>query len=80
MKNNAVLQVGPLMPTVQDSITSEYGAVRLARHRLMSGNEFLQQHGGSFEVAVTSGKVGVGPGADARPAEPSRGHQFRRRL
>ena len=29
MKNIAVLQVGPLMPVVQETITNEYGAVRL---------------------------------------------------
>lgn len=59
MKNIAVLQVGPLMPAVQEAITSEYGAVRLPD----PGPEreaFLKQHGGSFEVAVTSGKIGVG--------------------
>lgn len=47
------------MPAVQEPITSEYGAVRLPDPG--PGREvFLQQHGGSFEVAVTSGKVGVG--------------------
>lgn len=60
MKNNAVLQVGPLMPTVQDSISRDYGAVRLPESP-DDRNEFLQLQGGSFEVAVTSGKVGVGP-------------------
>jgi lactate dehydrogenase-like 2-hydroxyacid dehydrogenase len=60
MKNNAVLQVGPLMPIVQDSISRDYGAVRLPESP-DDRNEFLQLQGGSFEVAVTSGKVGVGP-------------------
>jgi lactate dehydrogenase-like 2-hydroxyacid dehydrogenase len=59
MKNIAVLQVGPLMPTVQESITEEYGTVR----RPDAGTEreeFLREHGASFEIAVTSGKFGVG--------------------
>ncbi|WP_454697197.1 2-hydroxyacid dehydrogenase [Arthrobacter humicola] len=60
MKNTAVLQVGPLMPTVQEAIRSEYDAVRLP-DSTPEREEFLQHHGGSFEVAVTSGKFGVGP-------------------
>lgn len=60
MKNVSVLQVGPLMPAVQEPISRDYGAVRLPD----SPGEregFLQDHGEFFEVAVTSGKVGVGP-------------------
>ena len=60
MKNTAVLQVGPLMPIVHESIRSEYNAVRLP-DSTPEREEFLQHHGGSFEVAVTSGKFGVGP-------------------
>jgi lactate dehydrogenase-like 2-hydroxyacid dehydrogenase len=60
MKNIAVLQVGPLMPSVQESIRSEYDAVRLP-DSTPEREQFLQLHGGSFEVAVTSGKFGVGP-------------------
>ncbi|MGN7250969.1 2-hydroxyacid dehydrogenase [Arthrobacter sp. SAFR-014] len=59
MKNIAVLQVGPLMPTVQESIRKDYRAVRLPD----AGTEqeaFLQEHGAAFEIAVTSGKFGVG--------------------
>jgi len=59
MKNIAVLQVGPLMPTVQESITEEYGTVRLPDDAT-TREEFLRVHGASFEVAVTSGKFGVG--------------------
>jgi lactate dehydrogenase-like 2-hydroxyacid dehydrogenase len=60
MKNIAVLQVGPLMPAVQESIAEEYGAARLPE---VAGerSEFLRLHGESVEIAVTSGKVGVGP-------------------
>jgi lactate dehydrogenase-like 2-hydroxyacid dehydrogenase len=60
MNNTAVLQVGPLMPIVQESIRSEYDAVRLP-DSAPEREEFLQHHGGEFEVAVTSGKFGVGP-------------------
>jgi lactate dehydrogenase-like 2-hydroxyacid dehydrogenase len=59
MKNIAVLQVGPLMASVQESITSGYGAVRLP-DTPEEREGFLQLHGSTFEVAVTSGKVGVG--------------------
>ncbi|QTG81239.1 2-hydroxyacid dehydrogenase [Arthrobacter crystallopoietes] len=55
----AVLQVGPLMPAVQDPITTEYGAVRLpddADERAA----FLAARGAEFGVAVTSGRFGVG--------------------
>jgi lactate dehydrogenase-like 2-hydroxyacid dehydrogenase len=47
------------MPTVQEAITEDYGAVRLP-DSIDERTEFLRQHGESFEVAVTSGKVGVG--------------------
>lgn len=60
MKNIAVLQVGPLMPSVQESIRGEYDALSLP-DSTPEREEFLQRHGGSFEVAVTSGKFGVGP-------------------
>jgi len=59
MKNIAVLQVGPLMPAVQESIREDYDAVRLPDAG--TGREdFLRLQGASFEVAVTSGKFGVG--------------------
>jgi lactate dehydrogenase-like 2-hydroxyacid dehydrogenase len=60
MKNISVLQVGPLMPAVQEPISRDYGAVRLP-DAPGEREGFLQDHGESFEVAVTSGKVGVGP-------------------
>ncbi|HKS02638.1 MAG TPA: 2-hydroxyacid dehydrogenase [Arthrobacter sp.] len=47
------------MPAVQESITEDYGAVRLP-DAASEREEFLRMHGASFEVAVTSGKVGVG--------------------
>ena len=59
MKNIAVLQVGPLMPAVQESIRQDYGAVRLPDAGT-GREEFLRLQGATFEVAVTSGKFGVG--------------------
>ena len=59
MKNIAVLQVGPLMPAVQESIREDYDAVRLPDAGT-GREEFLRLQGASFEVAVTSGKFGVG--------------------
>ncbi|WP_091563695.1 2-hydroxyacid dehydrogenase [Arthrobacter sp. ok362] len=60
MTNVAVLQVGPLMPSVQDAVVLDYGAVRLPDDPAERA-AFLQHRGGDFDVAVTSGKVGVGP-------------------
>ncbi|UZX01206.1 2-hydroxyacid dehydrogenase [Arthrobacter sp. CDRTa11] len=59
MNNTAVLQVGPLMPLVQDAIVGDYGALRLP-DSVPDQEEFLRRHGESFGVAVTSGKIGVG--------------------
>lgn len=56
------------MPSVQDAITRDYGAVRLPDSP-SEQDEFLWQHGRSFEVAVTSGKFGVG--TDLMRALPS---------
>jgi lactate dehydrogenase-like 2-hydroxyacid dehydrogenase len=47
------------MPSVQEPITRDYGAVRLPDSP-SERDEFLRLHGTSFEVAVTSGKLGVG--------------------
>jgi len=52
-----VLQVGPLHPQVEKSITADYAAVRLPDGTDRAA--FLNEHGASFAVAVTSGKVGV---------------------
>ena len=48
------------MPAVQEPISRDYGAVRLP-DSAFEREDFLREHGGSFEVAVTSGKFGVGP-------------------
>ena len=60
MNNNvAVLQVGPLMQTVQDAVANVYGAVRLPDSPADQA-EFLAHRGHTFDVAVTSGRFGVG--------------------
>lgn len=48
------------MPIVQDAIRSDYGVVRLP-DSVSEREEFLRLNAESFEIAVTSGKVGVGP-------------------
>ena len=52
-----VLQVGPLMPSVQDVITAEFGALRLPDGAARSA--FIAEHADDIVVAVTSGKIGV---------------------
>ena len=47
------------MPSVQDAVVLDYGAVRLPDDP-KEREAFLQHRGGDFDVAVTSGKVGVG--------------------
>lgn len=59
MKHISVLQVGPLMQSVQDALVDEYSAVRLPDHPAEQ-KEFLLLRGTEFEVAVTSGRFGVG--------------------
>ncbi|WP_241979856.1 2-hydroxyacid dehydrogenase [Cryobacterium glaciale] len=52
-----VLQVGPLMPMVQNAIVADHNAVRVP-----DGSDrqaFLSDHGSKFTIAVTSGKIGV---------------------
>ncbi|WP_104180442.1 2-hydroxyacid dehydrogenase [Arthrobacter sp. B0490] len=56
---NAVLQVGPLMPMVQTAITRDHDAVELPDGPNRSA--FLAEHAESVTVAVTSGRTGVGP-------------------
>jgi lactate dehydrogenase-like 2-hydroxyacid dehydrogenase len=55
----AVLQVGPLMPAVQDAIKDRYRAVRLP-DLPAERKEFLRLRGKNFQVVVTSGRFGVG--------------------
>ena len=60
MTTNAVLQVGPLLPALQDAVTDEFGAVRLPETAL-ERSAFLADRKAEFTVAVTSGRFGVGP-------------------
>ncbi|MHA7145615.1 2-hydroxyacid dehydrogenase [Arthrobacter sp. TmT3-37] len=55
---NAVLQVGPLMPMVQTAITRDHDALELPAGAGRSA--FLADHASSITVAVTSGRTGVG--------------------
>jgi len=48
------------MQTVQDTVVDEYGAVRLPDSAAEQAS-FLERHGNTFDVAVTSGRFGVGP-------------------
>lgn len=53
-----VMQVGPLKPSLAETLQNEFGAKALAA----SGPErsaFLQEHGHEVEVVVTSGRSGV---------------------
>ena len=54
-----ILQVGPVNPDVQAALTGEFGALRLpdapAEH-----DAFLEAHAGEIQVAVCSGRFGVG--------------------
>lgn len=55
---NAVLQVGPLMPAVQTAIRRDHDA-----RELPAGADrpaFLSEHADTITVAVTSGRIGVG--------------------
>ncbi|EMY36221.1 D-isomer specific 2-hydroxyacid dehydrogenase [Arthrobacter crystallopoietes BAB-32] len=56
---HAVLQVGPLMPAVEDAIVHDYDAVRLPDDASDREN-FLAERAAEFTVAVTSGRFGVG--------------------
>ncbi|MFI7581002.1 2-hydroxyacid dehydrogenase [Kocuria kalidii] len=56
-----ILQVGPVNPTVQAALVSEFGAVRLPDDP--EGREaFLGEHANGIRIAVCSGKVGVDTG------------------
>ncbi len=58
---NTVLQVGPLMPVVQDTICQDHDAAQLPSDAAQQA-QFLAERGADFTVAVTSGRVGVGTG------------------
>jgi len=53
-----VLQVGPLKPSLAETLRSEYDALVLPQDGDQSS--FLAEHAASIGVAVTSGRIGVG--------------------
>jgi lactate dehydrogenase-like 2-hydroxyacid dehydrogenase len=57
-KASGVLQVGPLMPELAAELSSLYGAVLLPDDPAEQA-AFLGERGAEFDVAVTSGRVGV---------------------
>ena len=59
MTINAVLQVGPLLPALQDAVNAEFGAVRLPE-TAPERAAFLADRRAEFAVAVTTGRFGVG--------------------
>jgi lactate dehydrogenase-like 2-hydroxyacid dehydrogenase len=59
MNHISVLQVGPLMQSVQDALAVEYSAARLP-DLPAEQKDFLLRRGREFGVAVTSGRFGVG--------------------
>jgi lactate dehydrogenase-like 2-hydroxyacid dehydrogenase len=52
-----VLRVGPLKPSLMDTLTADYDALVLPESSDRA--EFFAQHGGSITAAVTSGRTGV---------------------
>ena len=56
--NRAVLQVGPLKASLEQTLSQTYGAYVLPDEAPERG-EFLATHGGQITVAVTSGRSGV---------------------
>lgn len=57
MTSTRVLQVGPLMPALEQKLADDYGAVRLPQGEGCA--PFLESSGTDVTVAVTSGKSGV---------------------
>ncbi|MCX5046470.1 2-hydroxyacid dehydrogenase [Aldersonia sp. NBC_00410] len=55
--NSVVLQVGPLKPSLADTLSRDYGAHALPTNATRSS--FLATHGDSIRVVVTSGRTGV---------------------
>ncbi|MEE4025110.1 2-hydroxyacid dehydrogenase [Gordonia sp. PKS22-38] len=54
---NSVLRVGPLKPSLEETLTATYGAERLPDGAARAS--FLSEHGGGVRVVVTSGRTGV---------------------
>ncbi|MCG7595258.1 2-hydroxyacid dehydrogenase [Mycobacterium sp. PSTR-4-N] len=59
--SGAVLQVGPLKPSLEQTLAREYGA-RVLPESDDERAAFLAEHGADFTAAVTSGRTGVDAG------------------
>ncbi|MHA0285565.1 2-hydroxyacid dehydrogenase [Mycobacterium sp. C3-094] len=59
--SGAVLQVGPLKPSLEQTLAQEYGA-RVLPESDDERAAFLAEHGADFTAAVTSGRTGVDAG------------------
>jgi lactate dehydrogenase-like 2-hydroxyacid dehydrogenase len=57
-ENHTVLQVGPLKPSLAQTLSENYGAYVLPEEASERG-EFLSTHGGEITAVVTSGRTGV---------------------
>jgi len=57
-ENRAVLQVGPLKPSLTETLSTLYGAVTLPEDPATRA-EFLDSHGAEVVAVVTSGRTGV---------------------
>ncbi len=53
----SVLRVGPLKPSLEDTLTDRYDAARLPDGAART--EFLAEHGDAVTAVVTSGRTGV---------------------
>ncbi|MFB0835810.1 2-hydroxyacid dehydrogenase [Arthrobacter halodurans] len=60
-RGESILQIGPVNPTVQSTLASEFGALRLPDDEAERG-AFLDRHADGISVAVCSGRFGVDAG------------------
>ncbi|MCZ4561722.1 2-hydroxyacid dehydrogenase [Rhodococcus sp. IEGM 1401] len=56
-RGGRVLRVGPLKPSLMDTLVTEYDALELPEGD--DRDEFLSEHGASISAVVTSGRTGV---------------------
>ncbi|MDI6627939.1 MAG: 2-hydroxyacid dehydrogenase [Rhodococcus sp. (in: high G+C Gram-positive bacteria)] len=56
-RGGRVLRVGPLKPSLMDTLVAEYDALELPEGD--DRDEFLSEHGASISAVVTSGRTGV---------------------
>ncbi|KAA0924505.1 MULTISPECIES: 2-hydroxyacid dehydrogenase [unclassified Rhodococcus (in: high G+C Gram-positive bacteria)] len=63
-RSGRVLRVGPLKPSLMDTLVTEYDALELPEGD--DRDEFLSEHGASISAVVTSGRTGVDAALMAR--------------